>query len=110
VPKNVTLQVRSIYLRGILTDQYRQIQRFSTAASKFHDLCSKYGYDPALIAFKYVKKFAPESTIVLGIDSEIQLRKLISWESQAINEDFLEIINEIYEDRVEFIDPRYWRN
>jgi len=106
--KKIKLQVRSIFLQGLILKKKRpqKFNRWRKFFDKWFLWCEKNNLEPFEAAYLFVKKNKHVNKVVIGFENFKQLKKIILLKNKKINIQFPNII--IKEKKL--INPYNWRS
>ena len=107
--ESYSISVRSIFLQGLLLLKVHQVPEHLAEAKPFISYIQKFavenGITVAQLCIEFVLHSLPLATIVIGVNSEEQLREIISMSQKKIRWDLFD--PPPLEESI--TDPRYWK-
>jgi aryl-alcohol dehydrogenase-like predicted oxidoreductase len=106
--KGVEIHIRSIFLQGLLLMNQKQrpekFNRWNKLWAKWDDWLENNNLTPLEASIRYVLSLSEISKVVIGVDSNSQLKEIIA----AANGELPEIPNDLYTNDVNLLNPSNW--
>jgi aryl-alcohol dehydrogenase-like predicted oxidoreductase len=108
------LQVRSVFLQGLLTLERERLpaelrRLAATQLDAWDEVCAAAGERPARLALRFALTVLPDARVVVGADDSGQVQELArSASAGPLPADLIEAVLAIPSAPVEVIDPRLW--
>ena len=108
--KGVEIHIRSVFLQGLLLMDHKQrpkkFNRWNKLWGKWDDWLENNNLTPLEASIRYVLSLSEISKVVIGVDSNLQLKEIIA----AAKGELPEIPNDLYTNDVNLLNPANWSN
>ena len=105
---NIEIHVRSIFLQGLLLQNYRKIPRkfkkWNRSFEEWNILCKKDKISQVDACLNFVKSFKNISHVIVGFNNILQLKKIVSSFKNVDNKKIISLPQK----NIRLIDPRLW--
>lgn len=103
---NVKVQVRSIFLQGLLINGYNKVlfKKEKKYLDHFFDWCKNMKISSKLACIHFIKQQRKIDHVVIGVDEANHLKEIIN----IFKKKQIKIPNKFYSNNIKLIDPRRW--